>query len=161
MKLDRLMGILTLLLQSEKATAPELARRLEVSRRTIQRDIEALSRGQPFGENQADQAGNRSASHNSLRLLMRITSRNAGDTASHEETSLREAILSRPRRQLLPREGAWGIKSNDISFHKLVIAYPAYEKGEMPREIEQSGSACAGGYARGICGAGQKNIWTL
>ena len=27
MKLDRLMGILTLLLQSEKVTAPELARR--------------------------------------------------------------------------------------------------------------------------------------
>jgi biotin operon repressor len=43
MKLDRLMGILTLLLQNEKTTAPELARRFEVSRRTIQRDIEALS----------------------------------------------------------------------------------------------------------------------
>ena len=43
MKLDRLMGILTLLLQNEKITAPELARRFEVSRRTIQRDIEALS----------------------------------------------------------------------------------------------------------------------
>jgi len=43
MKLDRLIGILTILLQNEKTTAPELARRFEVSRRTIQRDIEALS----------------------------------------------------------------------------------------------------------------------
>jgi len=43
MKLDRLMGILTILLQNEKTTAPELARRFEVSRRTILRDIEALS----------------------------------------------------------------------------------------------------------------------
>jgi len=43
MKLDRLIGILTILLQNEKITAPELARRFEVSRRTILRDIEALS----------------------------------------------------------------------------------------------------------------------
>jgi len=43
MKLDRLMGILTVLLQNEKITAPELARRFEVSRRTILRDVEALS----------------------------------------------------------------------------------------------------------------------
>ena len=42
MKLDRLMGILTLLLQRDKVTAPELAERFEVSRRTINRDIEAL-----------------------------------------------------------------------------------------------------------------------
>lgn len=42
MKLDRLMGILTLLLQREKITAPELAERFEVSRRTINRDLESL-----------------------------------------------------------------------------------------------------------------------
>ena len=40
MKLDRLIGILSLLLQREKVTAPELAERFEVSRRTIQRDLE-------------------------------------------------------------------------------------------------------------------------
>ena len=42
MKVDRLIGILTLLLQREKITAPELAQRFEVSRRTINRDIETL-----------------------------------------------------------------------------------------------------------------------
>lgn len=42
MKLDRMIGILSVLLQQKKVTAPELAEKFEVSRRTIQRDIEAL-----------------------------------------------------------------------------------------------------------------------
>jgi predicted DNA-binding transcriptional regulator YafY len=42
MKIDRLIGILSILLQNEKTTAPELAERFEVSRRTINRDIEDL-----------------------------------------------------------------------------------------------------------------------
>lgn len=44
MKMDRLIGILSILLQREQVTAPELAEQFEVSRRTIQRDIEALCR---------------------------------------------------------------------------------------------------------------------
>lgn len=42
MKLDRMIGILAILLQQEKVTAPYLAERFEVSRRTINRDVEAL-----------------------------------------------------------------------------------------------------------------------
>lgn len=42
MKLDRLIGILTILLQNDRITAPELAKRFEVTRRTIGRDIDAL-----------------------------------------------------------------------------------------------------------------------
>ncbi len=42
MKLDRLLGILTTLLQNDNITAPELAEKFEVSRRTISRDIDAL-----------------------------------------------------------------------------------------------------------------------
>jgi len=42
MKTDRLIGILSVLLQEERTTAPELADRFEVSRRTINRDIEDL-----------------------------------------------------------------------------------------------------------------------
>ncbi|MCQ4950140.1 helix-turn-helix transcriptional regulator [Bittarella massiliensis (ex Durand et al. 2017)] len=44
MKTDRLVGILTYLLQTDRATMPELAARFEVSRRTIQRDVDALCR---------------------------------------------------------------------------------------------------------------------
>lgn len=44
MKIDRLIGILAVLLQQDKVTAPELAERFEVSRRTINRDIDDLCR---------------------------------------------------------------------------------------------------------------------
>jgi predicted DNA-binding transcriptional regulator YafY len=44
MKIDRLIGILSVLLQKDMVTAPELAEHFEVSRRTINRDIEALSK---------------------------------------------------------------------------------------------------------------------
>lgn len=42
MKVDRLVGILAMLLQRDSMTAPELAEHFEVSRRTINRDIESL-----------------------------------------------------------------------------------------------------------------------
>lgn len=42
MKLDRMIAILSILLQREKVTAPYLAEKFEVSRRTINRDIESL-----------------------------------------------------------------------------------------------------------------------
>lgn len=43
MKLERMIGILSILLQQDKVTAPYLAEIFEVSRRTINRDIEALT----------------------------------------------------------------------------------------------------------------------
>jgi len=42
MKIDRLIGIITVLLQNVKVTAPYLAEKFEVSRRTINRDIEDI-----------------------------------------------------------------------------------------------------------------------
>ena len=42
MRIDRLIGILSILLQKEQVTAPALAEQFEVSRRTINRDIEEL-----------------------------------------------------------------------------------------------------------------------
>ncbi len=42
MKIDRLLGIIILLHKKEKITAPELAKRFEVSKRTILRDIEDI-----------------------------------------------------------------------------------------------------------------------
>ena len=44
MKIDRLIGIITLLLRNDRVTAPELAERFEVSRRTISRDSDAICR---------------------------------------------------------------------------------------------------------------------
>lgn len=42
MKIDRLIGIITVLLREQKVTAPYLAEKFEVSRRTINRDIEDI-----------------------------------------------------------------------------------------------------------------------
>ncbi len=58
MKLDRMIGILSILLQRQRVTAPELAERFEVSRRTIQRDIDALCRaGIPITTRQGSGGG--------------------------------------------------------------------------------------------------------
>ena len=58
MKMERLIGILSILLQKEKVTAPELAEQFEVSRRTIQRDIESLCRaGIPISTTQGASGG--------------------------------------------------------------------------------------------------------
>ena len=42
MKIDRLIGIITILQQNKTVTAPYLAEKFEVSRRTINRDIEDI-----------------------------------------------------------------------------------------------------------------------
>lgn len=58
MKIDRLIGILSILLQREKVTAPYLAEKFEVSRRTINRDIEALGKaGIPVVTTQGQNGG--------------------------------------------------------------------------------------------------------
>ena len=48
MKIDRMIWILSILLQQEKVTAPYLAEKFEASRRTINRDIEDLCRAGGF-----------------------------------------------------------------------------------------------------------------
>lgn len=58
MKIDRLIGILSILLQQEKITAPKLAKKFEVSRRTINRDIENLCKaGIPIVTKQGQNGG--------------------------------------------------------------------------------------------------------
>lgn len=58
MKIDRLIGILSILLQEEKVTASYLAETFEVSRRTINRDVEALlMAGIPLATSQGKNGG--------------------------------------------------------------------------------------------------------
>jgi len=58
MKLDRLIGILTILLQKDRVTAPYLAKKFEVSRRTISRDIDTLCQaGIPIATRQGTGGG--------------------------------------------------------------------------------------------------------
>ena len=58
MKIDRQIGIITILLQREKVTAPQLAEKFEVSRRTILRDIDDIcSAGIPVTTRQGGDGG--------------------------------------------------------------------------------------------------------
>ena len=58
MKIDRLIGIITTLQQKGKVTAPYLAEKFEVSRRTINRDIEDICRaGIPIVTTQGAEGG--------------------------------------------------------------------------------------------------------
>ena len=58
MKIERLIGILSILLQKDVVTAPYLAEQFEVSRRTINRDIEELCRaGIPITTRQGANGG--------------------------------------------------------------------------------------------------------
>lgn len=58
MKIDRLLAIVTILLQQERVTAPILAERLEVSRRTIHRDIDDICKaGIPVTTSQGANGG--------------------------------------------------------------------------------------------------------
>lgn len=58
MKLERLIGILSILLQQDKITAPELAEKFEVSVRTILRDIDDISKaGIPITTSQGQGGG--------------------------------------------------------------------------------------------------------
>ncbi|MDD3745677.1 MAG: YafY family protein [Anaerostipes sp.] len=58
MKIDRLIGILSILLQKDMVTAPYLAEKFEVSRRTINRDIEDLCKaGIPIATKQGVNGG--------------------------------------------------------------------------------------------------------
>lgn len=58
MKIDRLIGIISILLQKGKVTAPYLAEKFEVSRRTINRDIESISQsGIPLVTEQGQNGG--------------------------------------------------------------------------------------------------------
>ncbi len=58
MKIDRIIGILSILLQKDKVTAPYLAGKFEVSRRTINRDIEDICKsGIPIVTTQGQNGG--------------------------------------------------------------------------------------------------------
>lgn len=58
MRIDRLIGILSMLLQMDRVTAPQLAEKFEVSRRTINRDIEELCKaGIPVCTRQGQNGG--------------------------------------------------------------------------------------------------------
>jgi predicted DNA-binding transcriptional regulator YafY len=161
MKLDRLIGILTVLLQHDKTTAPELAKRFGVSRRTILRDIDALDlAGIPIVTTRGGDGGisimdgykiNKNVlTTNELQTL--IAGLKSVDSVA--KTSHFEQLMTK----LAPNGAAVSLESSvviDLSSHykdsiaekinvfkqaidqrKTVVFDYYYPKGEIPREIE-------------------------
>ncbi|MGH2458446.1 MAG: helix-turn-helix transcriptional regulator, partial [Chloroflexota bacterium] len=114
MRADRLLSILLLLQTRQRITAGELARRLEVSERTIYRDMEALgSAGVPVLAERGTGGG--------WSLLEEYRTNLTGLT----ESEVRALFLTRPAK-LLADLGLE--KASDAALLKLLAALPAIHR---------------------------------
>lgn len=162
MKIDRLMGILTILLQNDSVTAPYLAERFEVARRTISRDIDALCRAEiPVITRQGkgggisiaegfkldksiltdDELAGMIAAIKGMGSISSGTSmeRTLDKLSAHSDTvlSLREPIiidLASHYKGSLTEKIEW-IKKAILEYRLIEFSY-FYEKGEIHRRIE-------------------------
>ena len=134
MKLDRLLGILTVLLQNERVTAPYLADKFEVSRRTIGRDIDALCQaGIPIITHQGTGGGISIAEGFKLDKSVLTTDELTGIIAALKGIG---SVSEQSRvEQTLDKLGA----NSDavISLHEpIVINLASYYKGDLTKKIK-------------------------
>jgi len=160
MKIDRLLGILTVLLRQEKATAPDLAEKFEVSRRTITRDIDALCQaGIPIVTEQGRGGGisiapgykldRRLFTKEELQAILSGVRGLDSVSASPQETRLRDKLgsveettgsgpllidLASHYKDSLTEKIA--LLKNAIAQNRLVSFRYYYEKGESQRTVE-------------------------
>jgi predicted DNA-binding transcriptional regulator YafY len=134
MKLDRLLGILSILLQNDRVTAPYLAERFEVNRRTIGRDIDSLCQaGIPIVTHQGNGGGISIAEGFKLDKSILTTNELSGIIAaikgigSVSEQSRIERILDK-----------LGANTDAVaSLHEpVVIDLASYYKGDLTAKIE-------------------------
>ena len=134
MKLDRLLGILTTLLQKDRITAPELAAKFEVTRRTIGRDIDTLCQsGIPIVTQQGAGGGISIMEGFKLDKTVLTTDELSGIIAalkgigSVSETSNIERTLDKLR-----------VNSNTVVSLKepIIIDLASYYKGDLTMKIE-------------------------
>ncbi|MCL2188527.1 MAG: YafY family transcriptional regulator [Defluviitaleaceae bacterium] len=135
MKLDRLLGILTTLLQNDRVTAPFLAEKFEVNRRTIGRDIEALNRaGIPIATHQGAGGGISIAEGFKLDKSVLTTD---------ELTAIIAAIkglgsVTEPTQMERTLDKLGANTQSVISLHEpVVIDLASHYKGSLTRDIEQ------------------------
>ena len=134
MKLDRLLGILTVLLQTERITAPELAEKFEVNRRTIGRDIDALCQaGIPIVTHQGASGGISIAEGFKLDKSVLSAGELSGIIAA-----LKGIGSVSERTQIERTLDKLGANSDAVvSLHEpVVIDLASYYKGELTAKIE-------------------------
>lgn len=139
MKIDRLLGILTVLLKCDNITAPELAEKFEVSRRTINRDIENLCKaGIPLVTTQGIGGGIRIADGYKIDKTLFTTKEMQAILAGLK--SLDSVSGSNQYNQLMDKfyngkSGGLGNNVSDESGH-IVIDLASYYKGSLAPKIE-------------------------
>ena len=162
MKLDRMLGILTILLQTDRITAPELAEKFEVNRRTIGRDIDALCQaGIPIVTYQGTGGGISIAEGFKLDKSVLTTDELTGIIAalkgigsvseqSYIERTLdklnvgTEAIMSLSEPIIIDLSSYYKLQLTEkieiikraVLERRLIEFYYFYDKGEMHRNIE-------------------------
>ena len=161
MKIDRLMGIVTILLQQDKVTAPELAERFEVSRRTINRDVEDIckagiplvtAQGRGGGISIADGYKMDKALFTGEELQAILTGLKGVDSISKTSYSARlgEKLSGKTNRVIFddvilidlasyaktPLTHKIDVIKNAVRDHRLISFLYFYEKGECRRTIE-------------------------
>jgi len=134
MKLDRLIGILTLLLQNERMTAPELAEKFEVNRRTIGRDIDKLCQaGIPIVTYQGVGGGISIAEGFKLDKHLLTTDELSGIIAALKGLG---SVSEQPQiERILDKLGA-GTESIISLSEPVVIDLASYYKGQLTEKIK-------------------------
>lgn len=152
MKIERLLGILTYLLRHGQATAPELAQRFEVSRRTILRDVDQIcAAGIPLVTTQGSGGGISVAqgyhlsetllTENELRAMLAGTAAMDSVTRQKNAQALREKLAVLPVQDWITIDLSGGagafetVRDAIFAREALEITY-CYSKGEARRVIE-------------------------
>ena len=134
MKLDRLMGILTILLQNDLVTSPYLAEKFEVSRRTISRDIDVLCQaGIPIVTRQGTGGGISIAEGFKLDKSILTAGELSGIIAALK--GIGSVSEQRHIEQTLDKLGANADAVASL-YEPVVIDLASYYKGELTSKIE-------------------------
>lgn len=133
MKLDRLLGMLTVLLQRDGVTAPQLAARFEVSRRTVSRDIDALCQaGIPIVTRQGGGGGIAIAEGYKLDRSVLTTDELASLIAALKGLG---TVSEAPRMQRLLDKFSAGSDAVVSLREPIVIDLATYYKGDLSEKI--------------------------
>jgi predicted DNA-binding transcriptional regulator YafY len=132
MKIDRLIGIITVLLREQKVTAPYLAEKFEVSRRTINRDIENICQaGIPIITEQGYNGGISIAQGYKIEKALFTN-----DDLKMLFTGLKglDSVLISPKSDSLAKKFA--VKSNAVVSDNILIDLSSHYKNSLSLKID-------------------------
>ncbi len=134
MKIDRIIGILSILLQKERVTAAELAEKFEVSKRTIVRDIENIGKaGIPIVTYQGQGGG--ISIMNGFRLDKTLLSSNDMKAILSGLQSLDSVSGTNRYRQLMEKLSAEHSEMLNADNH-IIVDLSSWDKSAVSSKIE-------------------------